>query len=322
MSRTRSTSQQKRWRRRPQRSPLALERMFDEVAGKLSKVPAPPVLYHYTSWQGAEGILASRRFWATAHDSTNDEAELQSADSSIVDVARELQRRVAGLAARTLELFIAQYSQLRVSNLMRVCLACFSIARDTKEQWQKYGDEGRGVCLGIRVLNEPGPEGQPSALVEVDYLESSWRASVEKHFREVCSMLAGASVSNENCELGISALNRIAAITSISAKQASWASEKEFRHVTLVPKSSGIRLLERESKGRNVRYLPVLVRARGKRIALDEIIIGPNHDPSEGLKNPKLLLAAAGYRIEDEEYPRVGKSTVEPWGEMTVPKWR
>lgn len=70
--------------------PLALDQMFDGVVGFTSEVEVPRVLYHYTGWEGAKGIIASQQFWATAHDCTNDEAELVSADSIIVEVAKEL----------------------------------------------------------------------------------------------------------------------------------------------------------------------------------------------------------------------------------------
>jgi hypothetical protein len=118
---------------------------------------------------------------------------------------------------------------------MTVCLACFSTARDDKDQWRKYGDDGRGICLGLRVLDEPGPENPPSALLKVDYSESSWRDTVRTEFEKICSFLSAVESLPKNVGLGVSALNRLAAFQSMSAKRREWAAEQEFRHVTIVP---------------------------------------------------------------------------------------
>jgi hypothetical protein len=289
--------------------------MFDKIVGGPSPVEVPRVLYHYTGWEGAEGILSSQQFWATAHDCTNDEAELVSADSIIVDVAKELRKNATGAAARVLDLFVVEYPKKQIARLITVCLACFSLARDDKEQWTKYGDNGNGVCLGVRVIDEPPPEGSNGRLVIVDYSESSWRNTLAVEFGKVCSVLSrpGVLSSPMNCKLGASALNRIAAFASISAKRPQWAGEQEVRHVTLVPSGSNIQLRERKSGGQMKRYLPLNVRAGGKRIALSELIIGPNRNVGEARGRLTQLLQEKGYRIGDMEYPEIVVSGIPPW---------
>jgi hypothetical protein len=84
--------------------------------------------------------------------------------------------------------------------------------------------------------------------------------------------------SPRNIELGLSAINRLAAFASEMAKQPKWASEQEVRHVTLIPQGANIQLQERQSGGRTIRYLPVQVRENGKRIAFAEIILGSNQN--------------------------------------------
>jgi hypothetical protein len=177
-----------------------------------------------------------------------------------------------------------------------------------------YGDNGRGVCLGIRVLNEPGPKDLPWVLVKVDYSETSWRSDLTKNFSAVCSLLARAKASRGNYELGLSALHRIAAFASIGAKRAVWAVEREFRWVTLVRQNSEIQLKERDADGKVKRFLPVAVRAEGKRIAFSEIIIGPNRNAGESREQLKSFLAEQGYKITDTEYPEITLSGIPPWG--------
>ncbi len=70
---------------------------------------------------------------------------------------------------------------------------------------------------------------------------------------------------------------------------------------------------ERVSGGRTVRFLPTIVRAEGKRIALAEIIIGPNQNAGEARQRLNQLLADVGYRVDDMEYPGITASVVAPW---------
>ena len=292
--------------------PLAIESMFDEVA-RAPHAGAPLVLYHYTTWGGAQGILTSQQFWASAHDCTNDMAELVSADSVIIDVAKELQRNATGAAAEVLSLFADGYAKLQITRMVSVCMACFSVARDDEAQWRKYGDNGHGVCLGIRVLDEPGPKDPPSALVQVNYSEASWRSDLTKHFGQVCSLLSRVVASRKNCELGLSALYRTAAFASIAAKRREWAGEREFRHVTLVRQKLQGQLKEREANGKIIRFLPISVRADGKRIAFSEIIVGSNRNAQETREQLTSLLATKGYKVGDIEYPEIIASAIPPW---------
>ena len=62
--------------------------------------------------------------------------------------------------------------------------------------------------------------------------------------------------------------------------------------------------------GKVIRYLPVSVRADGKLIALDEIIIGANQNSEETREQLKALLAAKGYEVGSVEYPRITVSSI------------
>ena len=315
MPRSRKRLRPKSRRTKARRASLSLEQMFDQVVRDMYDVQTPgTVFYHYTTWAGAQKILSSQQFRATAHDCTNDAAELVSANSIIIEVAKELRENATGTAAKVLDLFIHEYPNRKVNKLITVGLACFSVARDDKEQWKRYGDDGRGICLGIPRLDEPSPMNPPAALIKVDYSESSWRNNLRKSFGKVCSILSRNEDSPQNCELGRLTIHRIAALTSIKAKQAKWVAEQAFRLVTLVRRNTGIQLKERESAGKTMRYLHVSLRAEGKRIALDEIIIGSNRNAEDTREQLKELLADKGYKLTDSiEYPVITVSAIPPW---------
>ena len=293
---------------------LTIAEFFEQTVVSAGRVSPHKVLYHYTSSSGAQNILSSQEFWSTAHDCTNDEAELASANSIVTDVALRCRRRnPTGTAAKVLDVFLANYPDSIITQMRTVYLSCFSLARDDERQWREYGDKGRGICLGVRVLEEPGPKelDRVSAMFEVDYSEARLRNSLAETFQRICWALARVQPSQNNCEEGLSALYRIAAYASIRAKHENWKSEQEVRLVTIARNETGIEPKERTTAtGKVIRYLPVHPRADGKLIALDEIIIGANQNAEEAREQLKTLLAARGYTLGSIEYPRITVSGI------------
>jgi hypothetical protein len=312
-SRKRS-NQKRRGFQRTQKRLLDIADFFDQLVRERVQISPYPALYHYTSLASALAILESQRFWSTAHDCTNDPAELVTANSIVVDEARRLREiYTSGTPAKVLDAFIEHYPSSAISLKRTIFLSCFSIPRDEPHQWNEYGDFGRGICLGIRVLEEPGPTNPDtvSALVEVDYSEGALRDWLAETFDQICSVLAKGAFSRHNCEEGLSAFYRIAAFASIRAKHAEWKSEQEVRHVTFARRETDVKPHERISAaGEIIRYLPVSLRAGRKIIALDEIIIGPNCVSPGVREQLEILLAEKGYTAASVEYPRITSSKV------------
>jgi hypothetical protein len=97
------------------------------------------------------------------------------------------------------------------------------------------------------VLNEPGPKGPPTALVIVDYSESSGK-DLTRNFGEVCSLLFPSGSFTQKLRTGLVGSSPIAAFASIAAKRAEWAVEGEVRHVTLIRQDTQFRMKERKAR--------------------------------------------------------------------------
>jgi hypothetical protein len=249
----------------------AFDRKVDSIVQSAFKASPPDVLYHYTKWEGAEGILRSRQFWFTEHNCTNDEAELVAADEIIVDTATTLRGATTRIAADVLEKFRVNYSETKLTKLRRVFIACFSSTRNSDTQWREYADSSKGLCLGIPVLNEAGPsdDGLIRLLTPVDYLESSWRARTRKVFEQISSEVTAAAPRDQATGLRIqrSALNalfRVAAYAAVTAKQPKWSNEQEWRQIIFAPNTVSIEVRQRESLAK--RYLALFMRAGEKHI--------------------------------------------------------
>jgi len=277
----------------------------------------PEILYHYTALHGAEGILTSRQVWATAQDCTDDQAELHSVDEIILTVARDLRSCFGSRAQDALTRFLDHYTTSHVTNLASHSLACSSEAKDKESQWRCYADQGRGLCLGIRLRwEEKPPDGNPLCRwLRVDYSQDSWKARLRKYFSDVCLRLNATSpknVTDAQHALGIAlnALYRIAALASLSAKKAKWASEEEWRIVTFVPKGQNPLPLQRYANGKCINYLNITLRQGSTPLFLNEILIGPNQDGVEAQRRLQGLLKSVGYPHESAPLPKMTFSSV------------
>jgi hypothetical protein len=147
--------------------------------------------------------------------------------------------------------------------------------------------------------------------MQVDYSEESWRAKLRADFNLACSELERPKVLHceENIRLGAEILNWIAESYSLTAKQENWKAEQEIRRIVLVDAGADLQPRERDARsGKRIRYIEVPVRRSGKRIALAEVIIGPNQYGDLGRQKVTQILHAAGYTPGDAEYPEISIS--------------
>lgn len=107
----------------------------------------PTVLQHYTTLDGAQGIITNKSLRLTKFSYLNDQTELKHAVKLLrVRVNRVLKNvqdeGIRDLLEPLLE-DVDRYSGINV------CVASFCVDGDLLSQWQSYGGSGRGVCLGF-----------------------------------------------------------------------------------------------------------------------------------------------------------------------------
>lgn len=261
---------------------VQLDTDLDGIVAESYVASPPDTLYHYTKMEGAKGILRSRSIWATRHDCTNDVAELRTADSAVVDIAQDLHRR--GSDRRTQELLayiLRDYDRFKASRFLPAYLACFSTVRDSPAQWW-YGDQGRGLCIGFRVLRDEAPPDHPAlgwSLVRVDYDEQSVRQRIAQAFTKILKASTDAFPNQMPLEaktLALTALYRVAAIANATTKAATWADECEWRYLALQKRGVPFTPLVRETPAGKAFYYPLPIRRDDLLPQVDEVVIGPN----------------------------------------------
>lgn len=105
-------------------------------------------IYHYTDSYGLTGILQNQVFFATNAAFLNDCTELQYGKDIFI---QELQNRLVQENS-TLEKKGILYKMIEAIQSItgnNYYLICFSAHEDDLNQWIKYGDAGKGFCLGF-----------------------------------------------------------------------------------------------------------------------------------------------------------------------------
>jgi hypothetical protein len=134
-----------------------------ETANDLFLVDAKktPTLFHYTTGNGALGILGSASFRATHIKFLNDSKEYHYARDQIANGIESSLRTWRGMPLDTgyttlvREILHASASELQRSLRVDdappdIYVVCFCIEGDLVDQWKSYGAEGFGYSIGFR----------------------------------------------------------------------------------------------------------------------------------------------------------------------------
>jgi hypothetical protein len=266
---------------------------FDEWAKSRVEAP-PPVLYHYTKWEGFEGIVRSQRVWAFDFRSMRDMRELAWEDEAVEEVGRRLSRELTGKPLKALKGFRKLYPRYRLSQLRdRIFLACFSAARDDpRSQWDEFAGGGRGLCLGISVLDESRERipGISLGLKSVQYDADGVLDVMDTGFRRV---LQGFQ-PGEDVESMCAQLFRYVGLEAVRCKGKSYSKEREWRLIAWIREENAGSVGIQKLAGRGD-YVPLQLRDDGKLIALDEVILGPNQEHADAAERARRVLLATGY---------------------------
>ena len=240
------------------------------------------ILYHYTDFQAADGILRSAQLRVNNVLNMNDSAEMRH---FMTRLSSAITGRLRG------EGFAAQADQLQnlFSQELRkeysAFAACFSFHRDDAAQWERYGNRGRGVCIAFRrEYLEKMATGALSLQMVFYRNDMAGHPMVE----EFCRLLKeGADLSGEEVRRAMCE----AWACSVSYKHPSFRSEYEMRLVVSPFEKEDLEVQPcyHVSKERIKKYYPLDLKAMcGKAgICLEdlitELIIGPDSTQSAAI---------------------------------------
>ena len=239
------------------------------------------ILYHYTDFQALDGILRCAQLRVNNVLRMNDSGEM-----------RHFMRRLCSAIMKRLEKEGDFNRAHAVQNLFEEELkkeysafaACFSFHRNDAAQWERYGNQGRGVCIAFqgRLLQKmaEGALSLPTVFYQNDLTGHPMAETFYLYVK------GRTDLSNE--EPGIKKLMRDAWICSVSFKHPSFSSEKEMRLVVspFEKENFDIKPCYHITKERIKKYYPLDLNAMCRKIGVPfeelftEIIIGPESTQS------------------------------------------
>lgn len=267
---------------------------------------SPQTLYHYTTAAGLQGILETKRIWATELRFLNDERELQF---GIDLLAAELQRQVAERDTRqSLPKIIEVLSVHRI--LRHYFVACFCEQGDLLSQWRGYASPG-GYALGFAVEECGLPEwavrflpvvyDRPSA----QSMASGWASATADRFLHVFDERLDAAITGPSPQPTVAQLikefghDRFDEMEAIAAalKDPSFSEEREWRIIAEShPQAAGDReVLFRAGSLGPTPYISVPMSPDRDSLPLREVIVGPGPNSRARAEAVRMLLWKHGY---------------------------
>lgn len=117
----------------------------DLPSHKLFACEPPSVIYHYTNYEGAKGIIENKSLWLTKLSYLNDTTELRLAIDLFRNIARKKAQELTDQEKRK---FLKDAShQLQSFEETNICVVCFCESGDLLSQWRSYGNASKGIAL-------------------------------------------------------------------------------------------------------------------------------------------------------------------------------
>lgn len=239
------------------------------------------ILYHYTDFQAVDGILRRAQLRVNNVLRMNDSAEMRHFMNRLCSAVVERLRRDG--RARQAGAIRALFQE-EVKKEYSAFAACFSFRRDDAAQWERYGNQGRGVCIAFQGELLRRMAAGPLSLHTVFYEDDMTGHPMVDRF---CRLVRGkASLSGEDRDIQLAM--RDAWACSVAFKHPSFSSEDEVRLVVspFGQEAFGIQPCYHISRERIKKYYPLDLREMCRRVGtaleelISEIIIGPESTQS------------------------------------------
>ena len=254
-----------------------LTEVYNSFTGKES------ILYHYTDYIAFNGIMRDRELRVNNVRNMNDAAEMHLFISGIFRaVENQLEKEKA---SKKLEKFKELEEELSKKYFdYAAYAACFSTYRDDASQWERYGNRGKGICLGIDRSILEAMTGGAITLQKVYYQDDVESHPLVKKLHDLTLSEEVFSEDNPTLKAALAECWR----NSASFKHPSFSSEHEVRLVVMPydAKSFDVKPRFHVAKDRIKKYYPLnlddMCRKAGSSLEelIVEIIVGPESTQS------------------------------------------
>jgi hypothetical protein len=310
--------------------PTNAEQIFGLMERELvppQKVQVPTgLVYHYTDAVGLDGVLRSGAVHATHYRYMNDRTELDEGRQVVLEVCAAIAAdgEVPRFRRAIVEDFANAFANPAVQDVTRdIFIASFSGKGDDLGQWRAYGKGGAGYAIGIQWV-EGNPRDEPDErllgiLLKCEYDRSKAAADFKSDLLDAASTIE-RYVETYGDQTGhkemwqrsmVFALRRLGRHW-LSIKNDHFAAEDEWRLIGLPgPKKRKDQIKTKATATRGIVPYVELLLAPAPPLEVEEIVVGPTHDPESGVLAVVLLLESLGY--DPEHAAKIVKKSTVPF---------
>jgi hypothetical protein len=282
--------------------PELLAEIDAECEPLLSKDDAPQKdLWHYTTPEGALGIVSNNEIWASHYGFTNDTSEIRIGEAVVCRVVQEMANVENDRDRKQLFTQLAKdLPRLVLSERADVFVACFTDAGGNDlSQWSGYANRGLGYALQLRIdAPVEGSGGNLGGLLaKVEYDEAAFSRRVKSQLLQYANVFDRFKGRNRAVHgyLMVCMLRECAAL-SPRLKHEAFAKEQEWRIVAIPMRQADTAKLAELRPRPVVGLIPFLRLKLGDR-PVKQLVVGPVHAGEEParLAAAKMLLAKYDY---------------------------
>lgn len=236
-------------------------------------------LYHYTSFNGLQGILNDKAIRATHIRYLNDKKEFIYTCDMIKKLCPAGDNKVHG----SIETLIEIANSVKQSQNVIPFVACFSEDGDLLSQWRAYCKYGDGYNLGFDFAHLAGHSGYDIdtklviQILKCIYEKEQQKNRVNNFIRKYWQILfEGLSFSNNHPQLS-QCIGDFFVLAS-QLKNPSFWEEKEYRLVVFLPDNYYGFIKYRQGKSNVIPYINLDFAQGQKNIPAKIITVGPTSD--------------------------------------------
>jgi len=272
-----------------------------QVLSQFEIVP-PDHLFHYTTMEGMEAILSSRRIWASDIHRMNDASELLHA----LEIIRERlifahDRCLDSMTERILQTLIYSVDDLSSTPLY---ISCFSTEGDLLNQWRTYCPQEGGVALGF----------DPESLTATDdpaAFQLSQCIYDQTHQRELTDQVLESFLKASSASPNVTEAEKIVAFRSLTLrfspllKHSTFEDEREWRITSPYPMPEGSGFGTHGPSISPIRHYEYQLTKSDAIPQLDWLIVGPSANQAANRGKVEFLLTELGFDplVTESEVP-------------------
>jgi Protein of unknown function (DUF2971) len=289
-----------------------------ELAVLLKRLAITGRAYHYTSVASFKEIVVTQELRLSDYRYLNDSSEIQHG----LALTAELATPPSSLPSRSNTL-IGELLKTPPEHQPRICVACFSLERDSLTQWKEYGENALGICFGVDPTVFASSSGTlgTSRFAPVLYADGDKRHLLQSLLHNWNELLDRDLREGKGERKAYEYLCRLYFYELLAMlKHSSFKDEREFRmiyqehaqlftamKIALAPKRYRVAgaLLVAYTTTRDLATLPHAQPKLGSRIAITDVVVGPHPLNELAVVGIRDFLASHGYDDVSVEPSRV-----------------